>query len=304
MEESKYRKNRGVLTPFIQYITNLTHGACTIYAGTSISVSTGDTIQSDIGKIGLTTVETELPFLDMKDVRQRLDSWLDLSEIPNIDAVLTEYVTGRCRFVSMLPHHISTALQIDSDMQKEDILQDAVDDMINNVTQKLTSRLSASLKSRMPDETKLRELYLGIKFANGIVEVPFDDDLVNVGIASLGKTGSMLTSRIREPLSMKIYLQTYEKIFGKNIYLDILNLEIGRSKNQSTKGAPFESVCAGLISNFQKYQTVSKFLTSLFPKLKDHEEKIPNWTKTCKLSIDTIGNFEGLSNVKVIKDMN
>lgn len=51
-QSPKNKDPRGVLTPFIQFISNLTHGACTIYAGTSMSVA--DTIQSDIGKPLLT----------------------------------------------------------------------------------------------------------------------------------------------------------------------------------------------------------------------------------------------------------
>jgi hypothetical protein len=65
-QSPKSKDPRGVLTPFIQFISNLTQRVCTIYAGTSISMSVVDTIQSDIGKPLLSVSVKKIPNLNYR----------------------------------------------------------------------------------------------------------------------------------------------------------------------------------------------------------------------------------------------
>jgi hypothetical protein len=67
----KFRNNRnnhprGALSPFISFLANLPYKPSILYAGTALSMTLSDTIQSDIGKVSDVSIIMDFPFLDVR----------------------------------------------------------------------------------------------------------------------------------------------------------------------------------------------------------------------------------------------
>jgi len=183
---------RGVLTPFIQYISNHPHGATTIYAGTSISMSVLDTIQSDIGKDLYTVFVKEFPILTTEDVKKRLSLWLKLgAEEEQIIDKYYKHLIGRPRFSSMVPVFLAPK----ENLLKTEVLTFAIADNKQNLFEKLKSRLisshrEASIETIRNLEELLLKLYIKSSLGLDRINIELSENLINIGIASLRNTRS------------------------------------------------------------------------------------------------------------------
>eukprot|EP01124_Arcella_intermedia_P022961 TRINITY_DN3540_c0_g1_i10.p1 TRINITY_DN3540_c0_g1~~TRINITY_DN3540_c0_g1_i10.p1 ORF type:complete len:714 (-),score=101.30 TRINITY_DN3540_c0_g1_i10:2188-4329(-) len=290
------KSNRGVLTPFIQYISTRSYGACTIYAGTSLSMSISDTIQSDIGKPTHTKIVKDFPHLTLEDVSKRLNLWLQLDGIELTSSTHFKYTQGRGRFSSIIPFHIR--YKQSSSIKKQSLWNDALSANFELIKNKLANRLQSSLQQKTNKDAyfqKIEKLYIGAKLANGSVQVGPDEELVNIGLASLTEGRRRDYCTVKEPLAMETLVEVFEKehlTFGQ-----MLSKLLDESINSNVKGYHFQIVCACLIKSFtESYSglTIYDFIDKLYNG-NQNLDNLPPWTKKASFTtIQSIGNYEEL----------
>jgi hypothetical protein len=141
-------QNRGLASPIVQVVSQLAMSVSfsLVVSGTAVSLRTGDSVGSDIGKDRGALHKVFGLLAHNHDPWGLLGEFLDLSEcLP--DLTLLEGLCGRHRLVSRvvedLPQHVRVA---EGQLKKQDLLELALKGSIKAHTESLKSRLRSALE--------------------------------------------------------------------------------------------------------------------------------------------------------------
>jgi len=294
-ESPNTHMKRGLLSPLL-WILKRFGWSSVLVAGTGVSLSRGETVQSDLGKPEQTWLVTDFPDTTEEAVAERLQFGLDLSDIDMQKLQDLDRLTGRRRLVASVFDTIITAET--KDQSKQAVLDSAITKAIDKVKDKMKQRLLHQIRGGEKSLVEaVMKLYIGLHIGEcGVSPMGKHYDLINLGIGELVPWNKEHLVIVRESITQEVIKEVVEEnetVFQPFKHLTQLLMDLTLT-DPSSKGFIWQDIVTFQLIKMTESApvTVREFLEPFLMRNQASGEEIginlqdlPKWTATSFLQV-------------------